>query len=152
MTRSTGLLSALIAIPGLALTATSLAQPFDGSQTLLCAASEIMVCEPVAGCERVSAESINAPRFLRIDPASKTITSMRAELDNRSSTIENAENLDGKYILQGIEDGQESVQDGLGWSLTISETRGTMVLSAAAEDVAFTVFGACTVAESGASK
>ncbi len=128
--------------------ATAPAQTFDGSQTLLCAASEIMVCEPVTGCERVTAESINAPRFLRIDPAAQTIRGVRPELSERSSAIENAENLDGKFIIQGIEDGRDDVRDGLGWSLTVSEERGTMVLTASAEDLAYTVFGACTSLES----
>ncbi len=137
-----------VAVPGLMLMAVAPAQTFDGSQRLLCAASEILVCEPVAGCEQVTAESVNAPRFLLIDPETQTISGARPELDQRSSAIENAENLDGKFIIQGIEDGRESVRDGLGWSLTISEERGTMVLTAAAEDLAYTVFGACTSLES----
>jgi hypothetical protein len=152
MTHTTRLVAALVAVPGLALAGSSLAQTFDGSKALLCAVSEIMVCEPVVGCERVTAESVNAPRFIRIDPQSKTITATRAELSKRTSTIENVENLDGKFIIQGIEDGQDTVRDGLGWSLTVSEERGTMVLTAAAEDIAFTAFGACTVPEATASE
>ncbi len=136
-----------VGVPGLMLMAAAPAQSIDGSQRLLCAASEIMVCEPVTGCERVTAESVNAPRFILIDPASKTMTGVRPELDQRSSAIENSENLDGKFIIQGIEDGREDIRDGLGWTLTVSEERGTMVLAAAAEDAAYTVFGACTSLE-----
>jgi len=58
--------------------------------------------------------------------------------------IEPSEVVDGRLILQGAEDGLEGVRDGIGWSLSIDETSGDMVLTGSGADVAFVIFGACT--------
>ena len=63
----------------------------------------------------------------------------------KHSEIENLEKIDGKVILQGAEDGIEGVRDGLGWSMTIAEETGKMVLTASGDAVAFVMFGACTL-------
>ncbi|MCP4148938.1 MAG: hypothetical protein GY757_14420, partial [bacterium] len=46
-------------------------------------------------------------------------------------------------IIQGAEDGYESVRDGLGWTIAIAESSGKVVMTASGEQVAFVVFGAC---------
>ncbi len=51
--------------------------------------------------------------------------------------------VDGKLILQGAEDGYQSVRDGLGWTITIAEDTGRVVMTASGDKVAFVVFGAC---------
>jgi hypothetical protein len=48
-------------------------------------------------------------------------------------------------ILQGVEEGVEGVDDGLGWSMTISKETGKLVLAASGDRKAYVVFGACTV-------
>ncbi len=53
------------------------------------------------------------------------------------------ERVDGKLILQRAEDGYESVRDGLGWTIAISEGTGRVVMTASGDQVAFVVFGAC---------
>jgi len=53
------------------------------------------------------------------------------------------ERIDGKLILQGAEDGYESVRDGLGGTIAISEGTGRVVMTASGDQVAFVVFGAC---------
>ena len=52
--------------------------------------------------------------------------------------------IDGKLILQGVEDGEEGVRDGLGWTMAISEDSGDMVLTGSGDQVGFVIFGACT--------
>ena len=47
-------------------------------------------------------------------------------------------------IVEGAEEGYEGVKDGLGWSMTISESTGKLVLTAFGDQVGFVVFGACT--------
>jgi hypothetical protein len=37
------------------------------------------------------------------------------------------------------------VRDGIGWSLSIDEENGEMVLTGSGDEVAFVIFGACTV-------
>ena len=116
----------------------------DGSQPVICAAVEIMECVPNNGCQRISAREAGIPRFLQIDFAGKQITRTKPNGDEITSAIERSEVVDGRLILQGAEDGFEGVPDGIGWSLSIDETSGDMVLTGSGADVAFVIFGACT--------
>ena len=134
---SLSLCAALVSLP-------VTADMFDGSEPLICALADIVECLPGGQCERVTAESVNAPRFWRINFEDKQLTTTRAAGTEQSSAIERMETLDNKLFLQGVEDGAENVQDGLGWSLSIAQQSGNMVISASGDDVAFVAFGACT--------
>ena len=116
---------------------------FDGSQPLLCAPTDIIECDAGGECYRVTAESINAPQFLRIDFKKKSIRATKASQDERTSMIERMERVDGKLIIQGAEDGIEGVRDGLGWTLAIAEETGKMVLTGSGDETAFVLFGGC---------
>ena len=134
-----GLLGGLaMSLPGV-----SLAEgDFDGTKPLLCAVADVNECDAVAGCREVAAESVGAPRLLQLDLAAGTIATSGA--DGRVSSIENHELVDGKLIVQGIEDGAEGVRDGIGWSIAITEQAGHMVASASGDDVGFVIFGSCS--------
>jgi hypothetical protein len=120
------------------------ASPFDGSQPLICASNEILECIPGEGCNRVAADSVNAPQFMRIDFEDGSISSERPDGSSRVSQIERHESVDGKLMLQGAEDGLEDIRDGLGWTLSIGQKTGRMTLSGSGEAVGFVIFGACT--------
>jgi len=116
---------------------------FDGSRPLLFSVISAMECTPDNGCHAVTIDSVDLPRFLKIDLNKKTIGPV-AESDTRpDSVIERMERVDGKLILQGAEDGYESVRDGLGWTIAIAEGTGRVVMTASGDQVAFVVFGAC---------
>ena len=116
---------------------------FDGSRPLLFSVISTMECTPDNGCRAVTVDSVDLPRFLKIDFNKKTIEPA-SESDTRpDSVIERLERVDGKLILQGAEDGYESVRDGLGWTIAISEGTGRVVMTASGDQVAFVVFGAC---------
>ena len=136
----------LLGLIGLSIFISSLtvwADDFDGSRPLLFSVNSAMECTPVSGCRAVTIESIELPRFLKIDLNKKTIGPV-SESDTRpDSVIERMERVDGKLILQGAEDGYESVRDGLGWTIAISEGTGRVVMTASGDQVAFVVFGAC---------
>lgn len=51
--------------------------------------------------------------------------------------------VDGKLIIQSIEDGQEEVRDGAGWTMSIMDPEGTMVLAVAGDGFAVIGLGAC---------
>ncbi len=121
----------------------ALAQTFDGSQPLLCAPMEIYECDSGADCRRVTAESINAPEFLRVNVAEKQLTGTRGGVENRPAQIEHIERVDNKLVLQGVEDGYEDVRDGLGWTLAIMQDTGRMVLTASGDNAGFVAFGSC---------
>ena len=121
----------------------SVADDFDGSRPLLFSVISAMECTPDDGCRAVTIESLDLPRFLKIDLNKKTIDPI-SESDTRpGSVIERMERVDGKLILQGAEDGYASVRDGLGWTISISEDTGKVVMTASGDQVAFVVFGAC---------
>ena len=108
---------------------------FDGSTPLLCVPVTVSECVPDGKCERVTAERVNLPQFLKVDVQGRKI---RSEETGRESPIRNIEHLDGNMILQGG-------QAGRGWTMTISEETGKMSSAIAADGEGFIVFGACTV-------
>lgn len=117
---------------------------FDGSHPLLCAPGPYHQCT-ADGCERMPADAVGGPRFIRIDVEGATIESVEGGA-GRTSVIDHAEHVDGRLVLQGVEDGIDGVRDGLGYSISIDEASGEMVFSAAADGASFTAFGACTSA------
>ncbi len=117
----------------------------DGSEPVICAVVDIMECVPEADCQRISAKEAGIPGFLRIDFAKQQITRTRPNGEKISSRVERSETIDGRLILQGAEDGIEDERDGIGWSLSIDEVSEDMVLTGSGKDVAFVIFGGCTV-------
>ena len=88
-------------------------------------------------------ESAKAPRFVKVDVGNGTL-SARFAGSERSSRIERRETVDNKLMLQGVEDGSETERDGVGWTLSVAEDTGDMVLTGSGESVGFVIFGACT--------
>jgi hypothetical protein len=136
----------LLGLIGLSIFISSLtvwADDFDGSRPLLFSVISVMECTPDNGCRSVTIESVDMPRFFKIDLNKKTIGPVSESDARPGSTIERVERVDGKLILQGAEDGYESVRDGLGWTIAIAEGTGRVVMTASGDQVAFVVFGAC---------
>ena len=119
------------------------AADFDGSRSLICASVDVIECDEGEACREVTPESINAPRFLKVNFQEKKISTRAGSADKRTTEIQHMGRVDGKLILQGMEDGVEGVRDGLGWSLAISEETGKMVLTGSGDQVGFVLFGAC---------
>ena len=116
----------------------------DGSKPVICAVAEVTECHPDEVCQRVKARDANLPRFLRVDFKAKEITRIDPSGDDLTSEIERRETVDGRLVLQGAEDGSEGERDGIGWSMSIDEASGDMVLTGSGAAVAFVIFGACT--------
>lgn len=116
---------------------------FDGSKPLLCTLHQLYECDPPNDCRPVTPNEIDAATHLDIDFKKKLVT--RAGVDSpQKSPIESIETrVDGKLIIQGIEDGHEDVRDGAGWTISIMDPEGTMVLAAAADGFAVVGLGAC---------
>ena len=120
------------------------AESFDGSKNLLCAPQSVIECGPDRNCQQVSPASVNLPDFFQIDFKNKTIKRIVAMESQKSSKIDRIEVLDSKLILQGADDGSESERDGLAWSMAIAQDTGKLITSAAGENEAFVIYGACT--------
>jgi hypothetical protein len=120
---------------------TASAARVDGSQPLLCALMKAMECTQANGCIEVSAEDMNVQQFVTIDFDKKEMRGV--ENTERKTMIERTEEVDGKLILQGAEDAIEGVRDGVGWTMAIMQDTGKAILTAAGDNVAFVLFGAC---------
>ena len=136
----------LLCTVGLCVVASTVtADDFDGSKPLLCSTATLHECIPGGVCEQVTAESINAPDFLRIDAKKKTVTGVApGQLDRPPGRIQKSTTIDQKLFLQGADGGVEGIRDGLAWSIAIDQNNGKMVLTAAGDAVGFVIFGACT--------
>jgi hypothetical protein len=116
---------------------------FDGTKPLLCSVNAVIECTPEGGCREVAPESVALPLFLKVDFEKKSVTAARQSDGNRNSDIKRMERLGGKLILQGSDEGIQEVRDGVGWSASVSEETGRLVLTASGAEEAFVVFGAC---------
>ncbi len=110
---------------------------YDGSKPVLCAVVETFECAPGAECQRGLAAAINIPQFLRIDFKMNTISATLDDGTVKTTEIKNIVHVDGVTILHGV-------QGARGWSVSIVEANGKMVLSVSGREVGFVVFGACT--------
>lgn len=131
----------LIGAACLLASASVLADDFDKSIPILCAISDYHECT-IEGCESVTASSINAPTFFRLNAGKKTLQTI-TEGKGRVSRIDEVEVIDGKVLAAGVEDGSERAVDGVAYSIAITVDTGNLVFSAVTDDHAFTAFGAC---------
>ena len=109
---------------------------FDGSRPLIGAVIGIYECVANYPCEEVAIEEINFVQFLDFNFKKKKITGTRANGQGLTTEIKSQVSMDGMLILQGVENGR-------GWSLSISEATGKMVLTVSGDEVGFVAFGAC---------
>jgi len=84
-------------------------------------------------CRAVTPDDILGVSHLNIDFKNKVVTRAGAESEQRSSIEAVEAGIDGKLILSGIEDGQSGVRDGAGWTISIMDPEGTMVLAVAGD-------------------
>jgi hypothetical protein len=129
------------ALMGFVATASS-ASFFDGKRPLLCSVYQLFECDAPNACLAVTPEQIGGVSHLNIDFKNKTITRAGVE-SKQTSTIDSVETIDSKLILSGIEDGEAEVRDGAGWTISIMDPEGTMVMAVAGDGFAVVGLGAC---------
>jgi hypothetical protein len=116
-----------------------LAADFDGSKPMLCASLDVLECVDGRSCDMVAAEDVDAPQFISID-----LKNDKLQLDRsgrpQSAELRNRESLNGRLVLQGV-----GTDTGLGWTFSVNEETGRFVISAAGDEAAFVIFGACTI-------
>jgi hypothetical protein len=120
----------------------ALAGDFDGTKPLICASIKVFECAQKPGCQEVTAQEISLSQLVRINVGDKKIIG-NVDGAERVTLIEYVENIDGKLMIYGAEEGREDIRDGVAWNATIDEETGSLVFSATGDGVAFIVFGAC---------
>lgn len=135
----------ILAVTTLGFSSVSVAEPFDGGNVMLCANQYAAECTAGMDCETVTAASVNLPDFFLVDTGNKLISATPESGSDATTAIERVEHLDGKLMLQGADDGIKDVRDGAGWTMSINESSGKMVMTAAGDGFAVVLFGACTL-------
>ncbi|MDJ0860964.1 MAG: hypothetical protein QNJ87_15360 [Gammaproteobacteria bacterium] len=116
---------------------------FDGKRPLLCSIYQLFECDPPNACQAVTPADINGVSHLDVDFGKKLITRAGTDSPQQSKIRDVETGVDGKLIIQGVEDGQEGVRDGAGWSISIMSPEGTMVMAVAGDGFAVVGLGAC---------
>jgi hypothetical protein len=109
----------------------------EQASLLLCAVVNVVECSAQGDCQRSTIETANLPRFIRVNPAAKSLSSPD---DTRTAPIQSVERVNDQLVLQGG-------QQGRAWSATVAEKTGQMAVAVVEDQTAFVVFGACTAAE-----
>jgi hypothetical protein len=127
----------------LSLSHTAHAGDFDGSKPVLCSVIKVIEFTPEDGCREVTPKSVAVPQFLTIDFEKKIVRPAGKVEGDRSSAIKRMERIGGKLILQGADEGIQNMRDSVGWTATVTEETGKFVVTAAGDQEAFIVYGAC---------
>jgi hypothetical protein len=109
----------------------------EQASLLLCAVVNVVECSAQGDCQRSTIETANLPRFIRVNPEAKSLSSPD---DTRTAPIQSVERVNDQLVLQGG-------QQGRAWSATVAEKTGQMAVAVVEDQTAFVVFGACTAAE-----
>ena len=123
--------------------ATAHASYFDGKDALLCSIYQLYECDPPNGCVSTTPAEIRGVSHLDIDFGKKVITRATIKSQQKSVIKSVTTGIDGKLILQGVEDGEPGERDGAGWSISIMDPEGTMVMTTSADGFAVVGLGAC---------
>jgi len=116
---------------------------FDGKINLLCTTENGMEIHAGGNPADCSPECIGLPKSFILNFEEKVVTPTRDSVVRRRSRIRLLTHVENKLILQGTDEGVEGVDDGIGWTLSLSRGNGRFVITAAGENVGYTVFGTC---------
>lgn len=121
----------------------AIAADLDGDRPFLCSLAEIYECSLDEGCIDLSTDAVNLPAIVRVDFARGELTGVLDDGATRVSKALNKQILEGKLIMQGIEQGYDDERDGSGWSLAVTQDSKEMVLTSSTDESGFIVLGSC---------
>jgi hypothetical protein len=133
------------ALPFLLVTAAASTAPageIDKSKPILCAMGEAFECARGKSCDRVLPGEFGAPRFFAIDLTRKVAQGVGAGARDRTSPIGSIGEVGPLLVMQGMDEERET-RGAIGWTASLSQTDGGLVLTAGADDAAFIDFGDC---------
>jgi len=116
--------------------------PFDGKTNLTCTVQQLFECDSYAGCRAVGEDVAYPIRHLDVDVGKKTVAIEHIQT-NLTSSITNSTVVQDKLVLQGADSGIKGEPGGGGWTMSVNQTYGTMILTTTGNDVAFVGMGAC---------
>ena len=115
---------------------------FDGKTNLTCTVQQFFVCDSFVGCRAVAEDVAYPIRHLDVDVTKHTIKIEHLDAD-LTSPIKSVDVVEGKLLLQGTDSGLKGESGGGGFTMSINQDYGNMILAVAGQDVAFVGMGAC---------
>lgn len=105
---------------------------------VICATVEVTECISGQSCDESTSVAMAIPPFLRINFEERTIRGKRATGEELVTKIVHVGRTEDGVVLQGID-------DGLGWTMSLSEIDGSMSLAVSGDLLGYVIFGNCTV-------
>ena len=134
----------MVALFAIALGATGAqASHYDGKGALICSIYQLFECDHQNACVAVTPGEIRGMSHFNVDFKKNVITRAGVESKQKSTIKGVHTDIDGKLIIQGVEDGAKNERDGAGWSISIMDPEGTMVLASAGDGFGIIGLGAC---------
>lgn len=134
---------------GMACGLLGIAPATEASTEILCSNMSVVECSVAAPCEKTPALAVetDTPLFLRLNLEEKKVETIRSGDLKQTTDIRGIVRGDGLLLLQGMEPARPGERSALGWTMSIDESTGNMVITASGRDVGYTLFGACTSIE-----
>ena len=111
---------------------------------ILCSTVNITECRIGAGCQTQSVLASDAPKFLKVNLEKKTVQTIWQADRVESTSIKTLAHRDGLVLLQGVEPARQGNRGAIGWTISLDDTTGHMVVTASGHNVGHTIFGTCT--------
>lgn len=114
------------------------------NRDILCSTVNVTQCQADTDCETQSALAADVPLFLRLDLSEKTVETTSRGGRKNTTVITGMTLSDGLLLLQGVEPAVKDERSALGWTISLDESTGDMVITAAGREVSYSLFGGCT--------
>ena len=111
----------------------------------LCALADIHECDAGSACERVTADDIAVPRFIRVEFAQKTMRGVGPRARDRVSKIASVDQRGDTIFAQGIDEAIQGQRSALGWTFALGAKDGSMQLTVSTDDATFVAAGECLI-------
>lgn len=111
----------------------------------LCALADIQECDIGKTCDRVSAEEIAVPRFIRVELADRTLHGLGPRSRDRVTKIESLSQRRDIIFAGGVDDDNQNERGALGWVLALTPTDGSMTMTITGDNVTFIASGECLI-------
>ena len=131
------LVIASVSVVGFVLLGPARADDLTDAVRFICSSGSVAVCCEGGACATGTPDELDIPQFIEVDMVQKRVNTTKASQLNRTSPIDNLKRVDGKIVLQGIENQRA-------YSFLIDEKTGSVSVAVAHDGCTVTAFGSCT--------
>lgn len=126
---------ASLAVLFVAVVAPGRAGALDAATPIVCALTDVFDCS-TGECNEVTAQAVNVPELVRLDPATKTLTALDIELSGAGSSLDSLSDEKGKLGAKA-HDGDRALV------LIVDEASGEAFLTVTDLHLSLVAYGTC---------